>query len=107
MKIGDRIRVSRENKGITQEQLGTLCGTTKQTIYKYESGIVTNIPMDRLVRIAEALEVTPSFLMDWNDIPLQVDDETLLLAKRISSLPPDALQRILGYIDSLLDEQNL
>lgn len=78
MKIGDRIRIARENKGITQEELGRLCGTTKQTIFKYESGIITNIPLDRLELIADALDVSPAHIMGWEDITTR---ERLLRAK--------------------------
>lgn len=72
MSIGDRIKVAREQKGLTQEELGKLCGTTKQTIFKYESGIVTNIPLDRLERIAHAVSVSPAYLMGWD-----IDMDTL------------------------------
>ena len=65
MNIGDRIRCARENAGLTQQELGKLCGTTKQTIYKYESGIVTNIPLDRVETIAAALNVTSASLLGW------------------------------------------
>lgn len=66
MSVGRRIRQAREAKGITQDELGKRCGTTKQTIFKYENGIITNIPLDRLERIAEILEVLPEDLMGWN-----------------------------------------
>lgn len=69
MTIGSRIKKSRENKRITQEELGELCGTTKQTIFKYENGVVTNIPFDRLERIAECLDVSPAYLMGWETKP--------------------------------------
>lgn len=63
--IGSRIKTAREKSGISQEQLGKMCNTTKQTIFKYESGIVTNIPMDRIETIARALCVDPCYLMGW------------------------------------------
>lgn len=65
MNIGDRIRCARENAGLTQQELGKLCGTTKQTIYKYESGIVTNIPLDRVETIAAALNISSASLLGW------------------------------------------
>ena len=52
---------------MTQEELGTICGTTKQSIFKYETGVVTNIPLDRLEKIAEALDISPAFLMGWDN----------------------------------------
>lgn len=72
MDKGSRIKASREAKNLTQEELGTLCGTTKQTIFKYENNIVTNIPTDRLEKIAEVLDVTPAYLMGWEGSMLKV-----------------------------------
>lgn len=63
--IGARIKAARENRCMTQTELGKLCGTTKQTIFKYESGIITNIPMDKIEAIAAALETTPIDLLGW------------------------------------------
>ena len=34
MTKGEKIKAAREAAGLTQEELGRLCGTTKQTIYK-------------------------------------------------------------------------
>lgn len=67
MDIGTKIRNAREAKGLTQSELGKRCGTTKQTIFKYESNLVTNIPMNRLLKIADALEISPAYLMGWED----------------------------------------
>lgn len=64
---GERIRVAREAKQMTQEELGRICGTTKQTIYKYETGAITNIPLDKLESIAKALDVSSSYLAMWDD----------------------------------------
>lgn len=69
MDKGSRIKAAREAKNLTQAALGALCGTTKQTIFKYENSIVTNIPTDRLEKLAEILDVTPAYLMGWSDYP--------------------------------------
>lgn len=70
--IGEKIKEARERKGLTQEQLGKMCGTTKQTIFKYENGIIKNIPLDKLEKIAESLSVNPIIIMGWKteDSPL-------------------------------------
>lgn len=67
MSVGLRIKQCREAINMTQGELGALCGTSKQTIFKYESGLVTNIPLSRLGRIATALGVTEAYLMGWDD----------------------------------------
>lgn len=71
MDKGSRIKAAREAAGLTQEELGVLCGTTKQTIFKYENNIVTNIPTDRMEKMAEVLNVTPAYLMGWEGLVLE------------------------------------
>lgn len=67
MTIGERIKQRRDELGITQTALADAVGTTKQNIYKYENGIITNIPSDKIEAIAVALCTSPAALMGWND----------------------------------------
>lgn len=67
MTIGSKIRSAREQAGLTMEELGKRCGTTKQTIYKYETGKVTNIPLDRLQLIASVIGVSAAYLLGLDD----------------------------------------
>lgn len=67
MTVGDRIRQSRERLGISQTDLAKKIHVSKQTLYKYEMNITTNIPSDKIESIAEELNVTPSFLMGWQE----------------------------------------
>lgn len=67
MTIGQRIRTAREHKNMTLEEVAKQCNTTKQTIFKYENEIVTNIPYDKIVLLSNALEVSPSYLFGWDE----------------------------------------
>lgn len=69
MSIGQNIKTLREHHDMTQEELAALVGTRKQTIYKYEVGIITNIPVERISAIASALHTTPAYLMGWEEAP--------------------------------------
>ena len=73
-KIGDRIKFLRKERGMSQEELATLLKTTKQAIYKYENNIVTNIPMDKIERISNLFNVSPSYIMGWEDSTFAVQD---------------------------------
>ena len=55
----------REQLGITQTALADMIGESKQTIYKYESGVVSNIPSDKIEAIANALDVSPAWICGW------------------------------------------
>ena len=74
MTIGTRIKSLRESKGITQTELAELIGTTKQNIYKYENGIITNIPSDKIELIAQRLSVSPAYLMGWEEMLIEKTD---------------------------------
>lgn len=73
MTLAQRIHEARISKGLTLEQLGKMIGLGKSAINKYEKGIVTNIPPDRIEALAAALDVTPGYLMGWTDTPGQMD----------------------------------
>ena len=65
MTIGERIRLERKILGITQTELAKKIGSTKQTVYKYETGIITNIPPRKIELLADVLNVLPAYLIGW------------------------------------------
>ncbi len=67
MDIGLRIKRRRLEKGLSQDEVAEKINTTKQTIYKYETGIITNIPASKIESIANVLDTTPAYLMGWTD----------------------------------------
>lgn len=64
--IGERIRKARNDKGLTLDDLAKCIDSTRQTIYKYENNIITNIPSDNIEKIAVLLDVSPIWLMGWS-----------------------------------------
>ena len=67
MTIGERIKIAREKNGIAQTDLAIKIGVSKQTLFKYENGIVTNIPSDKIEEIAKITHVSPAYIMGWED----------------------------------------
>lgn len=67
MTVGDRIRKQREKLGIPQTELAEKVKISKQTLYKYEKNIITNIPSDKIEELAKVLFVSESYLMGWDD----------------------------------------
>ena len=68
MNIGEKIKSLRCLKKLTLEELAGAVGTTKQTIHKYETGIISNIPASKIKAIADKLDTTPAYLMGWTNI---------------------------------------
>ncbi len=67
MTVGDRIKHVRKRESVSQVELAKKCNISKQTLYKYENNIITNIPSDKIELIAKTLGTTPEYLMGWVD----------------------------------------
>lgn len=66
---GKRIKRCRTNLGWTQKELASRVGITAATINKYETGVTPNITRKRLHDIAQALSVSPIYLLGLTDDP--------------------------------------
>lgn len=65
MSTGSQIKTIRKKKGLTQKQLGDLCGMADSAIRRYESD--RGNPTEKTIKkIASALEVDPYSLMDFD-----------------------------------------
>lgn len=94
MTVGDRIRKQRELLGVSQTDLAEKVRISKQTLYKYEKNIITNIPSDKIEEISKVLHVSEAYLMGWEDN----------LNKENSDLIPDILSDndLLEHIKKLM-----
>ena len=63
--LSDNLKRFRKQKKMTLEELALILGTTKQTIHRYENGVISNVPPEKVRALADALGVTPSELMGW------------------------------------------
>ncbi len=64
-----KLKELRKSKGMTLDELAERIGTSKQTIHRYENGIITNVPPEKVESLAVALGTTPQELMGWDDEP--------------------------------------
>lgn len=67
MNIGHNLKKRRLTLGYTLEEVAKKVGTSKQTIHRYETGIIANIPSDKIEALAKVLQTTPAYLMGWED----------------------------------------
>ena len=65
--ISNTLKSLRKKRKMTLEELADAIGTSRQTIHRYENGVITNIPPDKVVALARALETTPASLMGWEE----------------------------------------
>lgn len=65
--ICKNLRALRKARGLTLEEVASKIGTSKQTVQRYETGIISNIPRDKVEALASVYGTTPAVLMGWND----------------------------------------
>lgn len=75
MTIGRNIYHARKLSGMTLEELSKHIGISRQTLSRYENGIIGNIPSDRIEKIAIALNVSPAQLMGWEEMSGNPEEE--------------------------------
>ena len=106
MNIGERIRQRREELGMTQDELARAAGyKSRSSINKIEVD-GRGLPQGKIVDIARALRVTPSYLMGWEDL----SDATLIaeqeiLLEKVLMLNKEHQEILKYFVDSLLEKQ--
>jgi transcriptional regulator with XRE-family HTH domain len=78
--IGRNINAARRIKGITMQQLGEDIGMDRAAISKIENG--KNITMETLVKIAAALEIQPSELLQGTLVVSDYDLEAYIVERK-------------------------
>lgn len=104
MTIGEKIKKLRLDNNMTLEELGGKVGVSKQSLFKYENGIVTNIPLDRIEKLGKVLGVDPSELVGWSnvkEVKLDIQPRKIpILGKIAAGTPILAVENHEDYFDT-------
>ena len=127
MPIGERIKKLRLKNNFTLDEIAEKLGTSRQTIFKYENNIVTNIPSDKIEKLAFIFDVSPAYIMGWENESLGnhfenidylkdkpellelykeivANDQLVLLFDKARKLSPQDLEQVLKIIDTFNKE---
>ena len=74
---GEKIRIMRQKRKLSQRQLGEKVGMSQQQIGQYETG--TRIPKtETLVKLAAALDCTIFDLGSWDEYPIEDQKDVIV-----------------------------
>lgn len=114
MTMGEQIKQLRLERNMTLEELGSKVGVGKSTVRKWENGMIANMRRDKIAKLASALDVSPAYLMGWeqsNEVPVNIikkvpskQEELISVYDQLSSRNQD---KVLTYSKSLLTKQQL
>ncbi|MGI6434445.1 MAG: helix-turn-helix domain-containing protein [Syntrophomonadaceae bacterium] len=92
--FAQRLKEIREERGLSQEDVGRMAGLSKATISKYEAA--SHPPkLIHAAAIAEALNVGFSYLTGFTDN--RYVQETSIITELFLSLPDDGKKELLNY----------
>ena len=95
--VGKNIAAARKQAGMTQEELAGRVGyKTKSAINKIELGI-RDLPQKKIAAFADALGVTPGYLMGWEEKPAEELQDMGALAAEVL-MDPDAMEMVKAYM---------
>ena len=100
MTIGERIKELRQQINMSQVDFADKINVSKQTLYKYENNMITNIPSDKIEAVATLCKVSPAYIMGWNatntgntSVPKSVTIN--VLGRVAAGLPIEAVENII------------
>lgn len=117
MGLKENIKAKRIEKHMTLEELACKVGVSRQTIQRYESGTISNIPSDKIELMAKALETTPAYLMGWSDrssseevianimYDVMINEDMQILLEKTKKMNKNTFKRLSRYADFLLEEE--
>ena len=94
MTIGERLRIARENEGLSQNQVAKLCGLNPSSISFFETNKRTPV-VRNILKLAEALNVSTDQILGRHEMILRVvpcptcDGSGRVLNEPFPSGPPE------------------
>lgn len=112
LTMAQRILLCRRDLDWKQEELSAKSGISRTYISEVERGQITNVGIEVIEALAKALGVSPSYLIGWEENPLEgipeekneepplTDDETAIIAIT-RQLPAQQRKLLLGIAQLL------
>lgn len=107
MSIGENIRHCRRDLDMTLEEVAQKVGLSRQTMSRYETGVIGNIPSDKIELLAKVLHTTPAYLMGWE---VREEETPQALPANVIPLQPMKKVPLVGQIacdTPILAQQNI
>lgn len=107
MEMGQKIHKLRTEKGMTLEELGNIVGVGKSTVRKWENGMIANMRRDKILKVSEALGVSPAYLMGWEPVSDEdignafANDNLFDIIDNIPALSPHEKSHFTNYLQLL------
>ena len=82
--VSRRLKEAFDRSGLSYGELSDKTGIAKSVLQRYLTGATEKIPLSRMEAMAKALGVSASYIMGWQDNPLNVECSNMGIAARTS-----------------------
>lgn len=108
MKIGEKIKTRRIELGLSVDELAEKIGKNRSTVYRYENKEIENLPTPILKPLVEALQVSPDYFMDWEDLPTLNSSEISPEAVETASMIHEAenTEEIINIVETVIEDDD-
>ena len=105
--LAERLRIAREQAGLSQGQTAKLMDLHRPTISEIEAGR-RRVSAEELTRLADLYGVSIGWLtgIKGNEPDLK-DPKIALIARELQKLKPDDIDRVMQFIATVQDVQNV
>ncbi|MFR5643205.1 MAG: helix-turn-helix domain-containing protein [Clostridium paraputrificum] len=108
--IMNRIQSKRIELKLSYQDLANKTGLSKSTLQRYETGSIRNIPLDKLEILANALEVSPMWIIGY-DAPIEKEisnkinsnDKATILLNSFNKLNEEGKDEAIKRVDELTE----
>jgi transcriptional regulator with XRE-family HTH domain len=108
--LAERVKVKRLEKRLNQAELAKRAGLTQATISRLESGEITQLKSDKLMKLAKALDVTVDFLVGRKermtfDETLTADETAQVIFRGFEKLSDEARIQVKEFVEFLIQQR--
>lgn len=109
MDLKDKIKQRRLELGLTLDEVARMVNVSGATISRWESGDIENMRRDKIALLAKALQVSPSFIMEWDEDDLSKDinisnPDIRMIARAGKKMTPEQAEVLRKYAQFMFPE---
>ena len=108
--FAQRLKSRRKELEMTLADVGNALGVSCVAVSRWENGLINNINIEKIEKIAEVLQCPPSYLMGWTD---SIDGDSKAVPDSISKaitlmelLKPQEQEQVIKYIQFIISSRN-
>ena len=97
--MANRIKELRKQHGMTLAEVAKKIGVSESTMQRYESSKITKIKYETMEALANLFQVSPDYLMGWNDVSNRYEQYYNAICKNIGENDDKFKEVIVAYYE--------